>query len=440
MDETSIIQLIIIIILILLSAFFSSAETALTTVNEVKVRALVDEERRGAITLEKIASNYGKMLSTILIGNNIVNIAASSLVTTFTIKTWGNYAIGIATGVLTLVVLLIGEIVPKNVAKILGEKLALFYAPIIYGLMCILTPLIWIVDRIARVLMWLLHIDPDARNGITEAELRTYVEVGVEDGAIETEEKEFINNVFDFSDSVAREIMIPNVDMVCLEENADYDEVLARFREHMYTRLPVYKGDTDHIIGMVNIKDFILVDDRESFRIENILREGYYTHEYKKTSDLLREMRQTANSVAFVLSEYGECVGMVTLEDLLEEIVGEIRDEFDEEENDFIRQLDDRTYVIEGSRKLDDINDAIETDLDSEAYDSIAGLVIEELDRLPEEDDEVILEDGTKIHVVDVENNRITKVKLTLPDSSTLADDLAETTPHEDHQLAGDTQ
>lgn len=439
MDESGIIQLTIIIILILLSAFFSSAETALTIISEVKVRALVDENRRGAHTLEKIASNYGKMLSTILIGNNVVNIAASSLVTTLTIKLWGSYAIGIATGVLTLVILLVGEIVPKNVAKVLGEKISLFYAPVIYGIMCVLTPIIWIVDRIARILMWLIHIDPNARNGITEAELRTYVEVGVEDGAIESEEKVIINNVFDFSDSVAREIMIPNVDMVCLEENADYDEVLARFREHMYTRLPVYKGDTDNIVGLVNIKDFILVEDRESFRIDDIIREGYYTHEYKKTSDLLREMRSTANSVAFVLSEYGECVGMITLEDLLEEIVGEIRDEFDEEENDFIKQLDDRTYVIEGSRKLDDINDAIETELDSEAYDSIAGLVIEELDRLPEEDDEVILEDGTRIHVVDVENNRITKVKLTLPDSSTLADDLSEAGPHEDNQLAGDS-
>jgi len=440
MDDSGIIQLVTIIFLIILSAFFSSAETALTTISEVKVRALVEEKVRGALTLEKIATNYGKMLSTILIGNNIVNIAVSSLVTTFAIKLWGNYAIGIATGILTLVILLVGEIVPKNVAKILGEKLALFYAPIIYGLMCILTPLIWIVDRIARILMWLLHIDPDARNGITEAELRTYVEVGVEDGAIESEEKVIINNVFDFSDSVAKEIMIPNVDMVCLEENAGYREVLATFREHMYTRIPVYKGDTDNITGMVNIKDFILVESEDDFKIEDIKREGYYTHEYKKTSDLLKEMRQTANSVAFVLSEYGECVGMITLEDLLEEIVGEIRDEFDEEENDFIRKLDDRNYVIEGSRKLDDINDAIETCLDSEAYDSIAGLVIEELDRLPEEDDEVILEDGTRIHVVDVENNRVTKVKLTLPDSATLPDDMSESGPHEDNKLSGDSK
>lgn len=417
MSETQIMQLVVILIMLLLSAFFSSAETALTTISEVKIRSMIDEGKKGAVTLQKVVESYGKMLSTILIGNNVVNIAASALVTTFTIELFGDAYIGYATGALTLCVLLFGEIIPKNVAKIKGEFIAIVYAPIIYSLMFVLTPIIWIVDVISRAILWLVHINPNEKNAITEAELRTYVDASFEDGAIESGEKTLINNVFDFSDSVAKAIMIPNVDMVCVEENAGYDEVLDTFKEHMYTRLPVYRENTDHIIGIVNIKDFILVEDREQFAISDIMRECYYTHEYKKTSDLLKEMRQKTNSMAFVLSEYGECVGMVTLEDLLEEIVGEIRDEFDEEENDFIREIDDKTYVIEGSRKLDDINDAIGTELDSEAYDSIGGLVIEELDRLPEEADEVILEDGTKIQVVDVDNNRITKVKLIKPDT-----------------------
>lgn len=417
MEEAQIVQLVVILILLLLSAFFSSAETALSTMSEVKIRSMIDEGKKGAVTLQKVVSNYGKMISTILIGNNVVNIVASAVVTTFTIELVGDDFIGYATGILTLCVLLFGEIVPKNVAKIKSEMLAIVYAPIIYMLMFILTPVIWVVDIFARALLWLVHINPDEKNAITEAELRTYVDASFEDGAIESGEKTLINNVFDFSDSVAKAIMIPNVDMVCVEENAGYEEVLATFREHMYTRLPVYHEDTDHIIGIINIKDFILVDDREAFSIREIMRECYYTHEYKKTSDLLKEMRQKTSSMAFVLSEYGECVGMITLEDLLEEIVGEIRDEFDEEENDFIREIDEKTYVIEGSRKLDDINDAIGTELGSEAYDSIAGLVIEELDRLPEEAEEVILEDGTKIQVVDVDNNRITKVKLIKPDT-----------------------
>lgn len=416
MSDIEIVQLVVIIVLVILSAFFSSAETALTTISDVKVRSMIDEGRRGAVTLQKVEDKYGKMLSTILIGNNVINIAASALVTTLAISVFGSYAIGYATGVLTLCVLLFGEIVPKNVAKIKGEQLALIYAPVIYGLMWILTPVIFIVDIIARALLWLVHINPDEKNAITEAELKTYVDVSFEDGVIESEEKDLINNVFDFSDSLAKEVMIPNVDMVCVEEHESYEDIMDKFREHMYTRMPVYKDDTDHIIGLINIKDFILRDHDNGFKIEDIMREPYFTHEYKKTADLLREMRQKTNSVAFVLSEYGECVGMITLEDLLEEIVGEIRDEFDEAENDFIKQIDDKTYAIEGSRKLDDINDAIGTEMDSEAYDSIGGLVIEKLDRVPEEDDEVLLENGIKLEVEEVENNRITKVKLTLPD------------------------
>lgn len=416
MSDIEIVQLVVIIVLVILSAFFSSAETALTTISDVKVRSMIDEGRRGAVTLQKVEDKYGKMLSTILIGNNVINIAASALVTTLAISVFGSYAIGYATGVLTLCVLLFGEIVPKNVAKIKGEQLALIYAPVIYGLMWILTPVIFIVDIIARALLWLVHINPDEKNAITEAELKTYVDVSFEDGVIESEEKDLINNVFDFSDSLAKEVMIPNVDMVCVEEHESYEDIMDKFREHMYTRMPVYRDDTDHIIGLINIKDFILRDHDNGFKIEDIMREPYFTHEYKKTADLLREMRQKTNSVAFVLSEYGECVGMITLEDLLEEIVGEIRDEFDEAENDFIKQIDDKTYAIEGSRKLDDINDAIGTEMDSEAYDSIGGLVIEKLDRVPEEDDEVLLENGIKLEVEEVENNRITKVKLTLPD------------------------
>lgn len=425
MSDIEIVQLVVIIVLVILSAFFSSAETALTTISDVKVRSMIDEGRRGAVTLQKVEDKYGKMLSTILIGNNVINIAASALVTTLAISVFGSYAIGYATGVLTLCVLLFGEIVPKNVAKIKGEQLALIYAPVIYGLMWILTPVIFIVDIIARALLWLVHINPDEKNAITEAELKTYVDVSFEDGVIESEEKDLINNVFDFSDSLAKEVMIPNVDMVCVEEHESYEDIMDKFREHMYTRMPVYRDDTDHIIGLINIKDFILRDHDNGFKIEDIMREPYFTHEYKKTADLLREMRQKTNSVAFVLSEYGECVGMITLEDLLEEIVGEIRDEFDEAENDFIKQIDDKTYAIEGSRKLDDINDAIGTEMDSEAYDSIGGLVIEKLDRVPEEDDEVLLENGIKLEVEEVENNRITKVKLTLPDDE--VDEEAET-------------
>ncbi len=415
MDRTNIIQLIILLFLILLSAFFSSAETAFNSVSAIKIRAMVDEGRRHAGTLEKVVGNYGKMLSTILIGNNIVNISASSLATTLTIDVFGSHLIGYATGLLTLIVLLFGEIVPKNAAKIKAEKLSLSYAPIIAALMWVLTPVIWIVDHIAKAIMWVLRINPNEKSVITEAELRTYVDVSHEDGVIEKDEKTMINNVFDFSDALAREIMIPNIDMVCVEKNSSYDGVLDVFRECMYTRLPVYESERDNIIGLVNIKDFILVEDKKGFKIEQIMRSGFYTYEFKNTSDLLLELRQSGLSVAFVISEYGACVGMVTLEDLLEEIVGEIRDEFDEEEKDSIRKVEKNAYIIDGSRKIDDVNDALSLKLDSEDYDSIAGLILEKIDRMPVEGDEVILDDGIKLKVNEVENNRITKVRLTLP-------------------------
>ena len=418
MDTATIIQGITLVVLLGLSAFFSSAETSLTTINPIKVRTLIENGNKRALKLQKVTEQHGKMLSTILIGNNIVNISASSLATTLAITLWGNYAVGIITGILTLLVLLFGEILPKNMAMIKTEALALFYAPLIYGLMWILTPVIFIIDNIAGLFLKIFHIDPGHKHLMTENELRTYVDVSHEDGVIESEEKEIINNLFDFSDSVAKDIMIPRIDMVTIEESAGYDELMALFRECMYTRIPVYKEDRDNIIGLVNIKDFILVNDVETFRVADIIRDAYYTYEYKKTADLLMEMKETTNNVAFVLSEYGACAGMITLEDLLEEIVGEIRDEYDEDEDEFIKKVGKDAYLIDGNRKLDDINDELDTNLESEDYDSIAGLVLQILDRMPTVGEEVTTQDGIRIKVETVHQNRITKVLLRLPEES----------------------
>lgn len=416
MDSSQVIKIVVIVILILLSAFFSSAETALSTIGEIKVRSLVEEKRKGAVILQKVIEKYSKMISAILIGNNIVNIAVSSLVTILTMEIWGNAYVSIGTGILTLVILLFGEIIPKNAAKIKADVLALIYAPIIYGLMWVLTPVIKIVDTFAKAIMFCLRIDPNEKSAITEAELRTYVDASHEDGVIEKEEKYMINNVFDFSDSVAKDIMVPRIDMVCVEESAKYDEVLEVFKQHMYTRIPVYREEPDNVIGIINVKDFILVEDKRQFSISDILRETFYTYEYKKTADLLMELRKTTFGMAFVLSEYGTCVGMVTLEDLLEEIVGEIRDEYDADEEEFIKKVEKNAYIIDARRKIDDVNDELGLKLDSEDYDSIAGLVLQILDRIPEKGDEVVTADGIKIKVQSTEQNRITKVLLRIPE------------------------
>ena len=416
MDTDGVIQLAAIIILVLLSSFFSSAETALTTVNRVRLKTLADEGNKRAVTAIHVLDKYGKMLSAILIGNNIVNLTASSLATTFAIRI--NLTVGIATGILTVVILILGEIVPKNMAMVYSERLALFYAGIISGLMKLMTPVIFAVDLLANGIMKVLHIDRNLHTAMTENELRTYVEVSHEDGVIESEEREMIYNLFDFSDAVAKDIMIPRIDMASISEDAGYDEVMALFKECMYTRIPVYREDKDNIIGLINIKDFILVTDKESFQIGDILREAYYTYEYKKTADLMMETREKRVNVYIVLNEYAATVGMITLEDLIEEIVGEIRDEYDEDEEELIREVGEREYLVEGSMKLDDINDQLGTELMSEDYDSIGGLLIENLDRLPEDGETITLENGITLQVKGINQNRIINVLMTLPEES----------------------
>ncbi|MBE5884026.1 MAG: HlyC/CorC family transporter [Lachnospiraceae bacterium] len=415
MDTSGVIQFIVLLILVILSGFFSSAETALTTVNRVRMRALEEEGNKRAAKVNKILSNYGKMLSAILIGNNIVNLTASSLATTLALRI--NLAVGIATSILTVVVLLCGEIVPKTWAMLSSEKLSLMYSGMIYFLMQVLTPVIFIVDKMSGAILRLLHIDPNKKaSAMTESELKTYVDVSHEDGVIESEEREMILNLFDYSDALAKDVMIPRINMVTVSVEASYDDVLEIFRESMYTRLPVYREDKDNIIGLINIKDFILTDDKEAFCVEDIIRKGHYTYEYKKVADLMYEMREKSTNVTFVLNEYGATVGMITVEDLLEEIVGEIRDEYDEDEKELIQETENGSYLIEGSMKLDDINDVLGTEFESEDYDSIGGIIIEYLDRLPEDNEEVTLADGTILKVQGIDQNRIVKVHLTLPE------------------------
>lgn len=419
MDTDSIIRFLILVLLLLLSAFFSSAETALTTVNKIRIRTLIDEGNKKAQTVQNILDHYSKMLSTILVGNNIVNISASSLATTIAIDLWGSPAVGIMTSALTLAVLLFGEITPKTWAMYNSEKISLAYAKIIYTLMFLFTPIIFVVDKLANGIMLLLHINTSVKiTTVTEKDLKTYVDVSHEDGAIETEEREMIYNVFDFSDSEAKDIMIPKIDITMVDISASYNELLGIFRESMYTRIPVFENDTDNVVGIVNVKDFLFVPNKREFRIQDILREAYYTYEYKKTADLMMEMRKATMNVAFVLNEYGACAGMITLEDLLEEIVGEIRDEYDDDEAELIKEVGIRQYLVEGSLKLDDINDALGTELASEDYDSIGGILIGALDHLPEEGEFVTTEDGITIRAEEINQNRIEKVLLTLPEPS----------------------
>ena len=415
MDTEGVIQLSILIVLCMLSGFFSSAETALTTVNQIRMRNLEEEGNKRAAIVNKILNSYSKMLSTILIGNNIVNISASALATTFALRI--SIPVGVITGILTCAVLLFGEIIPKTWAMLNADKLSMAYAKIIYSLMFLFTPLIFVVDKVANFILRLLHIDPNKKTThMTENELKTYVDVSHEDGVIESEEREIIYNIFDFSDAVAKDIMIPRINMVTIDVNATYEEVMNVFRESMYTRLPVYEDDKDNIIGIINIKDFILRKSPAGFKVRSILRDAHYTYEYKKIADLMIEIREKTTNVTFVLNEYGATVGMITIEDMLEEIVGEIRDEYDADEAENLKQIADRQYLVVASMNLDDINDALNTDFESEDYDSLGGILIEHLGRLPEDNEEITLDNGIILKVQGIDRNRIKKVLVTLPE------------------------
>ena len=417
-DKRLLIEGIILFFLLVLSAFFSSAETALSTVNKVRIRALAEEGNTRAQAVLRIHEHYPKTLSAILVGNNIVNLVASSLATVIMTALGGSYLIGIGTGVLTFLVLVFGEVVPKTVASVKSEELALMYAGIILFLVKLFTPVVAIVDFFAGIILKLLRIDPDSKDIMTESELKTYVDVSHEDGVIETGEKEIIYNVFDFSDAVARDVMIPRIDMTCVSADAGYNDIIKVFKKDMYTRLPVYDENPDNIIGLINMKDMILVRDPNAFKLRDLMREPFYTYELKKTADLMVEMREKMVNVAFVMSEYGATVGMITLEDLLEEIVGEIRDEYDLDETELIKKLDEERYLVEGSMKIDDINDALHTQMDSEDYDSIGGLIIEKLERIPEVGDAITLEDGIVLTVRNASRNRVDRVLLQIPEEA----------------------
>ena len=423
MDSGDVTQLIILIILLMLSAFFSSAETALTTVNRIRIRSLADDGSKRAKTVLKITDNSGKMLSAILIGNNIVNVAAASITTSLAYSLGGS-AVAIANAVITVAILLFGEITPKTTATIHAEKLALIYAPIISIFMKIMTPVIFIINGLSNAVLLLLRIDPNAKNQtMTENELRTIVDVSHEDGVIESDEKEMIYNVFDLGDAKAKDVMVPRVHVTFADVNTTYEELIEIFREDKFTRLPIFEDSTDNVIGTINMKDLLLFDNTKEFHIRDILREAYFTYEYKNISELLVEMREASFNIAIVLDEYGDTAGLITLEDILEEIVGEIHDEYDENEEDFIKGIDEREYMIEGSTNLDDLNDRLDLQLESEDYDSLGGFIIEHLDRLPEEGDSITTEDGLRLVVESLDKNRIESVHAYLPEPSVETED-----------------
>lgn len=414
MDSGEVLQIGIVIGLLVLSALFSLAETAMADVSKIRIRGLAEAGDKQAQMLMKVFERHGKMINTILICDTAANLAAAILITLLVTTHFGRQYVWAGAVPAAFLVLILGEIAPKTAAALYAEKLSLALAKPVYGLIVLFTPVLFLVEKLSNLVLLLFRINPKKKpEAITEEDLRTIVEVGHEEGVIESDEKKMIYNVFDFGDSVAKDIMVPRTDMACIDAEATYEEFMEVVREQMYTRYPVYEETTDHVIGIVNIKDVLLAERRQEFCIRDYLREPYYTYEYMKTADLMVELRKTQNNIAIVLDEYGATAGLITLEDMLEEIVGEIRDEYDEDEEDFIRRLGPSEYVVEASMHLDDLNDLLGLSLESEDYDSIGGFMIGMLDHLPEQGEEVTFQ-NLRLVADQVDGNRIDKVHIYL--------------------------
>ena len=384
------------------------------------MRTLAEAGNTKAKKVLKVTENSPKMLSAILIGNNIVNLSASSLTTSLAIKLFGSVGAGVATGILTFLILIFGEVSPKTLATIKADKISLSIAGFISVLMVVLTPVIFIINKLSLGVIFLFGIrQSDAKRVMTEEELRTIVDVGQEDGVIEDEERDMIHNVFDFGDAEAKEVMVPRIDMTFVHVDSTYDDLISIFREDKFTRLPVYDESTDNVIGIVNMKDLLLLkdEDKEHFSIRNIMREPYFTYEHKNTANLFLEMRESSISLAIVLDEYGVTAGLITLEDLLEEIVGEIHDEYDDEERTYA-VLNDHTWVFEAKTQLTDFYKI--TKVDEEVFDEVAGdsdtlagLLLELKGEFPALHEKVTY-DHYEFEVLEMDNRRILKVKFTI--------------------------
>ena len=396
-----------------MSGFFSMSETALMALSKIRIRHMVEEGVKGAKLVEKLAEDPSRLLGAILIGNNIVNIGASALATSVAVKAFGEGAVGVVTIVMTILVLIFGEITPKSIAKQNSESVALKVSKIINIVVKLFRPFIAIFTAISGLFIRLLGGDPKATEPfITEEELKTMVGVSEEEGVLEDVEKEMIFNVFEFADSQVKDVMVQRVDVVAVDINATYDEVINIIKTEQFSRIPVYNQNIDDVIGILNVKDLIIASQsKENFKISDYMREPYYTFEFKKISELFNEMKKTRNHMSVVLEEQGGNVGIVTIEDLIEEVVGEIEDEYDDEEDNDIIVVKEDEYIVDGSARLDHIGDLIGVTMESEEFDSVGGLVIGELGRFPEQSEEVNL-NNIRFVVEEVDKNRIKKVRI----------------------------
>ena len=412
-STANILQIGLLVVLLLGSGFFSASETSLMSLSKIRIRYMEDEGVKGAKLVGSLIEKSSDLLSSILVGNNIVNIAATSVSTSLFINIFGDGGVAIATAVMTVLVLVFGEITPKTIAANSPEKVAVVVSKPISIIMKITKPIVWVFNLLTGIIFKIMGIDNDGvKPFITEEELKAMVNVSHEEGVLEMEEREIINNVFQFGDMQAKEAMIQRLDMVAIDIEDSYDEIIELFKSEKLSRLPVYQESIDDIVGILNIKDIIFLSDEEieNFDIKDYVREAFFTYEFKKITQLLEEMKKEKTQMAIVVDEYGGTAGLLTIEDLVEVIVGDIDDDYDEEEEEIVK-INDNEYLVEGSTKISDVNEQLGINLESEEFDSIGGFIIGYLKRIPEENEIIEVED-VKFKVESIDKNRINKIRI----------------------------
>ena len=413
MDSASLFQVILLVVLILASGFFSASETALMSISKIRLRYMREEGVKGSKLLSSLLEDSNNLLTSILVGNNVVNIAATSISTSLFLTLFQEKGVPIATAVMTVLVLIFGEITPKTIAVNNTEKIAIIVSKPIKLIVTIIKPVVWVFNIITKLIFKILGVqDKGIQPYITEEELKTMVNVSHEEGLLEIEEREIINNVFQFGDMQAKEAMIQRLDIIAINSEDSYDEIMDLFKNEKLSRLPVYEESIDNIIGILNIKDVVFLEDEEieNFNIKDYIRDAFFTYEFKKITQLLEEMKKEKVQMAIVVDEYGATAGLITVEDLVEVIVGDIDDEYDEESNE-IQVIKEDEYVVEGATKISDVNELIGSKLESEEFDSIGGFIIGHLGRIPEEN-EVVEVDKIRLCIESLDKNRIMKIRI----------------------------
>ena len=396
-------QAIILLVLLILSGFFSSAETALFSISRTRARYRAKKGDRAFKLIEKMKIDPHKLLSTILIGNNIVNVGAAAIATSITMTIFPNYAIGLATGIMTLLILVFGEVLPKSVAarnNIFMAKMSIYP---IYWLSILFFPIVKFLNFIP-IITGKIKKSPT----VTEEELMTFVEVVEEEGEIKEEEKELIHNIFEFDDTNASEIMTPRADMFVIEANEKPD--LEAIAKSGLTRIPIIEGDIDHVIGILNLKDLFMqmAAGNTEIDVRRIMTKPYFVPENKKLDSLLKQFKRRKHHIAIVVDEHGGVSGLITLEDALEEIVGEIRDETDKEEPHIV-QRNNNLWTVLGKADIEEINEEIGMEIpDIKEYDTFSGYILDQIGRIPTEKEEIVV-GSYVVTVEEKDGNRIIK-------------------------------